>query len=278
MNEDVKKDVETGKPPGGKPAGVNHVRNNRGLYRERMTEKFEGACQEMKGFIFDVNPVRSMQITHNRKTLERLKIVIGKEYKKPVLKAIKGMDLKILKDENQEPQPVYLDAEQTRMSDGAKIKYKSEMDTWTKKTEKLEAETNQVYNLVLGQCTDTMISRLKEMTDFAVCDEENDPVKLLTLISNVTLSFSTSTEPIMATWLAKWEFVRMKQGERESNQDYFERFVSMHDMNVSVGIDVNKECEESIVTAMADENNKDKDLLDSATKDSYRAFHTCADT
>mmetsp|Transcript_21233 Transcript_21233/g.32059 ORF Transcript_21233/g.32059 Transcript_21233/m.32059 type:complete len:242 (+) Transcript_21233:993-1718(+) len=221
----------------------------------------------MKGFIFDEHPVRSIQITRNRKTVDRLRIVVGQQSKKAVLKAIKGMDTDLLTDSLVEPTPVHMDANQTRMSDGAKIKYRAEMDAYEKKKEKAEAEMHQVYSLILGQCTDAMVSRLQEMSKFDDHDTENDPVGLLNLISNVSLSFNTLVEPIMATWLAKWEFARLKQGEKESNQDYFQRFISMHDMNISV--EVNSDCDEAILTTMAKEYDKDKDLLDEGTKKKY---------
>mmetsp|Transcript_2297 Transcript_2297/g.3329 ORF Transcript_2297/g.3329 Transcript_2297/m.3329 type:complete len:105 (-) Transcript_2297:3057-3371(-) len=77
------------------------------------------------------------------------------------------------------------------------------MEVYEKKNEKAEGEMHQVYNLILGQCTDAMVARLKQMCKFNEYDTDNNPIGLLNLISNVTLSFSTSTKPIMATWLAK---------------------------------------------------------------------------
>lgn len=147
MSQDVKI-VKTNETPSGKPAGANNANSanvNRGLHRdEKSDDGFKGACPEMEGCIFNVNPVRSVQITHDRKTLDRLKIVTGRECKK----AIKIMDVQeALEKEIEEPTPECIDEEKTRMTDGAKIKCNAEMEAHKKKKEKFKSKLTQVHDL-----------------------------------------------------------------------------------------------------------------------------------
>lgn len=87
MNVDTK--------PSGKPPGHDKNSNtNCGLCRNEQDGAFKKGCLELKGHTaFDTHPVRSVEITCERKTLDRLKVVTGRNCKHSALKATKkGMD------------------------------------------------------------------------------------------------------------------------------------------------------------------------------------------
>ena len=91
----------------------------------------------------------------------------------------------------------------------------------------------KVYTIFIGQISQDFLSRLQEFDDYKKFTKEKDLLRLIECISMIAYNFTRNQEPIMAMWNAKSELLRFTQGPHMSNQEYFEKFIGMHNMKMS---------------------------------------------
>ena len=61
------------------------------------------------------------------------------------------------------------------------------METHRETTESLKSSRGKVYSLLLGQCTQVLVDKMKQDTDWVTISESFDPIFLLKLIEKYVL-------------------------------------------------------------------------------------------
>ena len=84
-----------------------------------------------------------------------------------------------------------------------------------------------IYALVIGQCSDSMKTKLKGVDNFSTWDNNHDVVLVLREIKAISNQFDSRTYFLDAYVRVKSSFYSFKQMENESNTDYHSRFIKL---------------------------------------------------
>ena len=159
MSDNIKPDVITSQQPtstagsGGRNKGFRPRGKKGGNSSSRYTAPaFKGKCEALEGSIFDTGPDQAVKFT---KTKEAIEYYVGVKYSTTASEAIMHVECQrevILSGMNtlrvRETGP---DAEAVRAYNNEQAK------TVSKDESKYMKDMKQVYLVVVGQCTDTMI-------------------------------------------------------------------------------------------------------------------------
>ncbi len=64
--------------------------------------------------------------------------------------------------------------------------FKGKIDAYIKRKTMLDNNVQKAYSLVLGQCTDLLQSKLKQQTQWATIEQDQDAIALVGLIKTIT--------------------------------------------------------------------------------------------
>ena len=106
-----------------------------------------------------------------------------------------------------------------------------------------------LYNVVIGQCTESLQDKLKSHQDFLAAYQ--DGIELLLLIKELTYTFEERRKLSDALCDVKEHFYSFKQGKNMSLQRYHELFLAQVEVMEQVGITIE---DESLVESIAATN------------------------
>ena len=170
--------------------------------------KFTGECEGLKECVFDCSDGR--QARNFDKNTKRLSIYAAGKYER-------GAEITTLIDELVEVEinkPTFYtgsDPGEQRIND---IRF----NQYVINQEKLETEIKKLYSLVLGQCTEQMISKLKTLDTYKDMHIKKDALNLLKAIKDFTFMFDGEYEMSLAEAIDR--FYRIYQGKDMSNLEY----------------------------------------------------------
>ena len=78
------------------------------------------------------------------------------------------------------------------MNEDEKISHGNAWRTHREATESLKKSRGKVYSLLLGQCTQVLVDKMKQDTDWVTISELFDPTLLFKLIENFVLKQSNN--------------------------------------------------------------------------------------
>ena len=109
-----------------------------------------------------------------------------------------------------------------------KVSYKAHSEAVNRR----ELLLGQVFAIVLGQCSPTVVDRLKANAEWTVVNNGNDLMGLLRLIRTSMYTGATSKNPIQSLLEAQTKFLSFRQGSRMSNAEYLRNFTALSDQVV----------------------------------------------
>ena len=119
-------------------------------------EKFQGACTDLIGHVFEAGANLSAQIATYTTSTEAIKNYVGINYDPHVLQSIKKME-----DITPEEPELITPTEPNKVRRD-KIKYGKKLDRHLSKIDKIETQMKQVFSLFMGQMNDNTKHRLSE--------------------------------------------------------------------------------------------------------------------
>jgi hypothetical protein len=87
----------------------------------------------------------------------------------------------------------------------------------------------QVFAIVLGQCSPTIVDRLKANAEWNAVNNGNDLMGLLRLVRTSMYTGATSKNTIQSLLEAQTKFLSFRQGSRMSNAEYLRNFTALSD-------------------------------------------------
>jgi hypothetical protein len=96
--------------------------------------------------------------------------------------------------------------------------------------QKLESECKRLYTVILGQCTNYMLAKLKALPTVKEMHTEKDPVKLLKSIKGLTFKFDSEKEYEMSLVEAIDKLYRIYQTKEMSNAQFLDKFNNLVDV------------------------------------------------
>ena len=173
----------------------NKKNKSSGYANDDGEEKFEGACDEMKGKVFSIGRNQADNFAHSHKMLQ---IVVGVKYTSKVAAAIR--DYKVKPTNLRAPIRPELAA---LISDGTLLDtatavpenfmdvYREKVKIYSKIELQFEQHCESAFSLVIGQCSPNMISELKCHDEYDAINDEYQLVKLLLLIKKICFNYKT---------------------------------------------------------------------------------------
>jgi hypothetical protein len=203
----------------GSPAGAEHPKRVGFKPKARTAvvqqPKFEGRCDGLKGFTFDCTDSR--QTTGFSTSIKELAEYFGRTY-------TYGGDIRwTVENEKMFPVPCPKDV---AADDGATIKriWERRVDEYAKRENKLAANCDTVFSLILGQCSEYMRAKLEGLDSYEKMKGGFDTIALIKAIKGLTYQFDGQKYHSMALHQAKNRFYNLYQGREMTNAQFLDKF------------------------------------------------------
>ena len=185
-----------------------------------MKPKFVGECEALKECVFDC--AGGNQSGAFEASIKKLSIYVGSNY-------AMGSYVSVMVDNLSEititlptiytgSDPIQAQITQLRLAQ------------YVKNLEKLEMDMMKLYSLVYGQCTDHLISRLREMPTFTEMHNSRNALALLKEIKGLALNFHDDVDYELSLAKATIKFSRFFQGKDMTNLQYQKTFDNLVDV------------------------------------------------
>ena len=203
----------------GKP-GDNQERKKGGFPRKpqtntnRPTTKFDGRCPELKGFTYDHGEHKHAdQFILTTKEIQNF---VGRTFKNAgdITAAIGSLSL----PENIEPEEPDDPDNKIEMK-----KWERSYDRYCKSTKDLEEHVKTLYNLVWGQCSESMQQKIESMDTYQSMYQSNDGIALLIAIKNTSYDYQSQKYRVESIMDANYRLMTLHQNNL-TTQQYYEQF------------------------------------------------------
>ena len=132
-----------------------------------------------------------------------------------------------LEYESQQPVPYKLTAEEDAL-------YYNEGKAHSARVAALEAHRGKAFSLIMGQCTQLLLDKMKQEKTWDVVSASYDPLELYKLIESVVLKQTEDQYPVAAMWDQYRRVFNAQQGTL-SNTEFYRLFLTMIEVAESVG-------------------------------------------
>ena len=179
--------------------------------------KFEGRCEDVKGHIYDYG--ESKNADQFIQTTKEIKNYVGRTYKYggDITAAITALEVSTLKEP---PEP----KDTTAVI--AMKKWEKEYDAYLKSKKYLDDNVKTLYNLVWGQCTDTMQQKIEGLDTYEEMEASQDGIGLLIAIKDTSYNYQSQKYRIESVNEALYRLMTLRQNNL-SPQQYHEQFTNM---------------------------------------------------
>jgi hypothetical protein len=188
--------------------------------------KFTGRCDDLEGFVYDLGPNQADMYI---KTTKELYQYVGKKYTMEVRMSIEKLQPHPF---TEPPMPKTKDVTSGLMRDKveAEMSYieKKKLDikirAFVNEETQYNKDMHQTFSIIEGQCSDAMIQKMKSDAAFEAAQKTCNPIGLLKIIKTICYSCQSEQFTLLSIVQSMLRFVTLRQGPREANVDYLERF------------------------------------------------------
>ena len=117
---------------------------------------------------------------------------------------------------------------------------------------KLKENVKTLYSIIWGQCSKTMIEKIKEEETFETVEEEDDAVELLSILKRISYKCQANNEITQSLFDAQKRFFNTYQQRYMSNQEWFILFTGM-----ATALDHTSEDDFSVFESVVKEEEED---------------------
>jgi hypothetical protein len=180
--------------------------------------KFDVRCDNIKGFVFDC--ADGKQADWYNTTIREITSYAGRTYDY-------GGDIRwSIKNEKKYVPTKPADVGTTATTTDKRI-WEKEIDAYVRRKAKLTANCEKLYSLILGQCTEHMVSKLESLNDFKEIERALDVIKLMKAIKGVSYQFEGQKYEDEALHQAMKRFYLFNQNREMMNAEFLEMFQTL---------------------------------------------------
>jgi hypothetical protein len=187
--------------------------------------KFEGRCDDLKGHVYDYGEHKSADLFVT--TTKEIANHVGRTYKSggDIAEAILNLHL-LMKTEPTDP----IDpTDRISMK-----KWEREYDEYRKWTVVMNDNIKTLFNLVWGQCSDTMQQKIESLDTFPAMKTDNDGIALLLAIKNTAYNYQSEKYIFESTMEAQYRLMVLRQNHLTPKQ-YHEKFTNLLSVYIHCG-------------------------------------------
>jgi hypothetical protein len=187
-------------------------------------EKFTGRSDDLKGFIYDITNTKG-GVAYTR-TTEEIARYVGEKYTtigSYIRTAIMTLNVSSPTRPVAPPgvgTPPVIDQVDQEI-------FKEEIRIFVKTKAAIESTMKSLYDLIWGQCSETLRSRLRGYNDYATYSPSADSLALLKGIRAEMTGFRNKQYLPHSLHQIMRDFYNLAQGKQRSNQEYYDEFNSL---------------------------------------------------
>ena len=179
---------------------------------------------ELEGCVFDYGgPLQAYQFA---KKIDNLGNHCGKQYGKAMRLLVHGQ-------ESPPEEPIAPITTRANTNDWQALKYDKQMGEWTKQMTQYEKDKSKVYDIICGQCTLSMMNKLKSTAGFQTINEAADVIGLLNMIKNITFDTDSNKYKYYTITQCIRRMLLHKQQKTEDLAQFYQRWNDDRDVLTS---------------------------------------------
>ncbi len=148
-----------------------------------------------------------------------------------LLKELQEVDNKITKGDIKLNNEVKM-----RLTDSEKITHSNAWHTHQETTESLKKSRGKVYSLLLGQCTQVLVDKMKQDVDWVTISESFDPSLLFKLIEKFVLKQSNNQYKMAVLIAEQLSILSFRQDNQVGNAVYYDHFTTGVEVACQAGV------------------------------------------
>ena len=113
--------------------------------------------------------------------------------------------------------------------------FSSEIDTYVKRTDEYCRNKSTMYSIILGQCTEPLITKLEAMDEYEDINSASDAIRLLQAIRQIAFEYESQKYPFIAMYLALKQYYMAYQKKYVTAAAYLENFSNNEDVIKQIG-------------------------------------------
>ncbi len=113
-----------------------------------------------------------------------------------------------------------------KLTEDEKISHANAWRSHRETTESLKKSRGKVYSLLLGQCTQVLVDKMKQDTDWVTISESFDPTLLFKLIEKFVLKQSDNQNAPAVVIAEQLSILSLRQDDHLGNAGYYDRFTT----------------------------------------------------
>ena len=114
--------------------------------------------------------------------------------------------------------------------DDGKIIRKGQIDEYRKRKATYKEKKGKIYSVIIGQCTDAMIAKLKGDSNFGLIEHNYDMLGLLGMIKKVAFKVETQQYLFQSLHIALRRFYTTYQQDGTTMEQYYVHFMKHMDL------------------------------------------------
>lgn len=188
------------------------------------SKKFDGKVEGLKGYIYDCSTPQDAD--RYVKTTKEIAEYVGREYHG-------GKDIKIAVERGKMPTipvPSVRFADPSKPTETEKLILKEKVKEHVKRERILEENMSKLFNLIKGQCTEAMTASMEAHAEYEKAHEDNDGLKLLTIVKAIAFNFQHKKLPSLSIHQAKKRFFTLFQNKEATVAQYYDTFKNTLDV------------------------------------------------
>ena len=212
------------------PSTLNTKRTTPRISNRQVTNTprdFEGATPSIGG-ILALRSENIVKKVNYDSFCEKLGVYIMREFKngENVVEITKNPSEDVVKNFETIYKPTELSDEEKKSSVNTEIK-KEEIKDYVKDLKTMKSNLKKIYNLVYGNCTDSVQTMLKAEDDFEAKSKVFDCEWIFLKVKMIVSGLDTKVNLRVSLHTAILNYMLLKQFQYESNDAYLTRFKSM---------------------------------------------------
>ena len=147
------------------------------------------------------------------------------------------------------------------------IMYQLQMKKYIDRTTKLDDDIQQIFNIVLGQCSPSMEQALSTVKGYRLMKEEADSIKLIQTIEQICYNYQPHEYPPLGAWEALDSLGKAIQPENVLEADHYELVKTMVEVCKASGVNFALLCTHTVDMAVNMLHNEGEISLTGKYKD-----------
>jgi hypothetical protein len=123
-----------------------------------------------------------------------------------------------------------------KLTEDEKMLHSNAWHTHREFTDGLKKSHSKIYSLLLGQCTQVLIDKMKQDSDWGTVSDSFDPIALFKLIEKCVLKLSDKQYKTAVLFAKQLSILYFCQDDQVSNATYYDCFTTRVDVAHQAGV------------------------------------------